>query len=60
MAEYGEKELGYKKSHITNFIKVSDEYPQNYQTIGNLGVGKLLALTKLDQEEREEFIHPQG
>lgn len=56
LAEYGEKELGYERTRISQFIKVAIEYKGNVDTYQHLGFSKLLALTKLEPEERENFI----
>lgn len=55
--EYVEKELNYSKRNAYNFITISDGYSvQTSAQIGHLGISKMLALSKLDETQREEFI----
>nr|DAW23792.1 MAG TPA: Protein of unknown function (DUF3102) [Caudoviricetes sp.] len=61
-----EQYTGYKQSMAENYIKVYKEYgAEQYslfgdlsksQSIGNLGVTKLLELTALPPDEREQFV----
>lgn len=64
--EYCEQYTGYSQSMAENYIKVYKEYgSEQYsifgdlsksQSIGNLGITKLIELTALPADEREEFV----
>ncbi len=64
--EYCEKYTGYSQSMAENYIKVYKEYGDKQmslwgdlsksQSIGNLGITKLIELTALPADEREEFV----
>lgn len=55
--EYTEKELNYSRRHAYNFISIAENYNvQSIAQIANLGMTKLLTLSKLEEEERETFI----
>jgi len=55
--EYVEKELDYSRSQTYNFISISENYSVHAGgQIGCLGIKKLLALTKIDEPQRAEFI----
>ena len=47
-------DINYSKSTAYNFMKVAKEF-QNFQSVGNLGMRKLLALTGLETEDREKI-----
>ncbi|MCC8160097.1 MAG: DUF3102 domain-containing protein [Oscillospiraceae bacterium] len=61
---------GYKRSMAENYIKVYKEYGgEQYsifgdlsksQSIGNLGITKLIELTALPPDEREKFVEDNG
>lgn len=50
-----ENEVNYSKSTAYNFMKVAKEFP-NFQSVGNLGMRKLLALTGIESDGREKII----
>lgn len=64
--EFCEELTGYSQSMAENYIKVYKEYGSeqynlfadfsNSESIANLGITKLLALTAIPAEEREEFV----
>lgn len=64
--EYCEQYTGYSQSMAENYIKVYKEYgSEQYsifgdlsksQSIGNLGITKLIELTAIPADEREEFV----
>ena len=64
--EYCEKYTGYSQSMAENYIKAYHEYgadQQNLfgdfaksQSIGNLGITKLIELTAIPADEREQFV----
>lgn len=64
--EYCEEYTGYSQSMAENYIKVYKEYGSeqqslfgdftNSQSIGNLGITKLIELTALPADEREKFV----
>lgn len=64
--EYCEQYTGYSQSMAENYIKVYKEYgSEQYsifgglsksQSIGNLGITKLIELTALPVDEREDFV----
>ena len=64
--EYCEKYTGYSQSMAENYIKAYHEYgadQQNLfgdfaksQSIGNLGITKLIELTAIPPDEREQFV----
>lgn len=64
--EYCERCTGYKQSMAENYIKVYKEYGSeqyslfgdlsNSQSIRNLGITKLIELTAIPADEREEFV----
>lgn len=64
--EYCEEYTGYSQSMAENYIKVYKEYGQEQQSlfgdftksqsIGNLGITKLIELTALPADEREKFV----
>lgn len=54
--EYCEKEIGFKRSNVYNYIAVVENLPREFvQTSGQIGASKLLLLTKLSDEERTEL-----
>lgn len=64
--EYCEEYTGYSQSMAENYIKVYKEYGSEQQSlfgdftksqsIGNLGITKLIELTALPADEREKFV----
>ena len=55
--EYVEKELDYSKRNAYRYIEISEGYNvTSMAQIGNLRMVKLLALSKLEEPQREEFI----
>jgi len=55
--EYVEKELDYSKRNAYRYIEISEGYNvTSMAQIGHLGMVKLLALSKLDEVNRKEFI----
>lgn len=53
--EYCEKELNYSRSMAYNFIVIAEKYPR-VQSIGHIGVTKLLEVAKLPEETRKAVI----
>lgn len=55
--EYYKNELNYAKTMVYNFIKVAENFPLTTKDeLINLGITKLIDLTQIDNEKREEFI----
>lgn len=64
--EYCEKYTGYRQSMAENYIKAYKEYGADQQNlfgdftksklIGNLGITKLIELTAIPADEREQFV----
>lgn len=55
--EYAKSELEYSRSHCYRFIEVVENYSvPSMGQISNLGITKLLSLSALPQEERDDFI----
>lgn len=64
--EYCEKYTGYKQAMAENYIKIYKEYGadqqslfgnfENFESIKNLGVTKLIELTAIPADEREHFV----
>lgn len=64
--EYCEKYTGYKQAMAENYIKIYKEYGadqqrlfgnfENSESIKNLGVTKLIELTAIPADEREQFV----
>ena len=55
--DYCEQKVGIKQRHAYNFIKVLDKYgEQQLAEISHLGIAKLVELTALDEEDRQELI----
>jgi chromosome segregation ATPase len=55
--DYVENELDYSKRNAYRYIEISEGYNvTSMAQIGHLGMVKLLALSKLDEAKREEFI----
>lgn len=53
--EYCEKETGFKRANVYNYITVVENLPKEFvQTSRQIGVSKLLLLTKLSEDERTE------
>lgn len=50
-----ENHVHYSTSTAYNFMKVAKEFP-DFQSVGNLGMRKLLALTGIESEDREKII----
>ena len=68
--EYCEQCTGYKQRMAENYIKIYHEYGSeqfslfddfsNSQSIANLGATKLLELTAIPADEREQFVEDNG
>jgi hypothetical protein len=55
--EYVEKELDYSKRNAYRYIEISEGYNvTSMAQIGHLGMVKLLALSKIEEPQREEFL----
>lgn len=53
--DYCEKETGFKRANVYNYITVVENLPKEFvQTSRQIGVSKLLLLTKLSEDERTE------
>lgn len=53
--DYCEKETGFKRANVYNYITVVENLPKEFvQTSRQIGVSKLLLLTKLSEEERTQ------
>lgn len=50
-----EEKVAFSQRTANNFMKIAKEFP-NSQQIANLGTKKLLLLSDIDSEEREEFM----
>lgn len=50
-----ENDVNYSKSTAYNFMKISKAFP-DFQSVGNLGMRKLLALTGLEMDNREKVV----
>lgn len=58
--EYTEKELRYSRRHAYRFIEIAENYSvTSMSQIANIGMTKLLALTQIPDQERENFIETQ-
>ena len=54
--DYCEQETGFKRANVYNYITVVENLPKEFvQTSRQIGVSKLLLLTKLSEEERTEI-----
>lgn len=53
--EYCEKGLNYSRSMAYNFIEIAEKYPR-VQSIGHIGVAKLLEVAKLPEETRTAVL----
>ncbi|MDE7193243.1 MAG: DUF3102 domain-containing protein, partial [Oscillospiraceae bacterium] len=54
--EYCENETGFKRSQVYNYISIAEKLPQDFvQSIGQIGMTKMLLLSNLDEEERAEI-----
>lgn len=54
--DYCERETGFKRANVYNYITVVESLPKEFvQTSRQIGVSKLLLLTKLSEEERTEI-----
>lgn len=54
--EYCEQETGFKRANVYNYITVVESLPKEFvQTSRQIGVSKLLLLTKLSEKERTEI-----
>ncbi len=59
--KYAETEIKYTRRHCYNFISIAENYNvKSISQIASLGMTKLLALSQVKEEERQEFIdnHP--
>lgn len=55
--DYCELETGFKRSQVYNYISIVEKLPQDFvQSIGQIGMTKMLLLTNLDEEERFEIV----
>lgn len=54
--DYCEQETGFKRSQAYNYISIVDKLPADFvQSIGQIGMTKVLLLTTLSEEEREQI-----
>lgn len=54
--DYCENETGFKRSQAYNYISIVDKLPADFvQSIGQIGMTKVLLLTTLSEEEREQI-----
>ena len=54
--DYCEKETGFKRSQAYNYIAIAEKLPEDFvQPVGQIGMRKLLLLTKISEEERAEI-----
>lgn len=54
--DYCEQETGFKRANVYNYITVVENLPKEFvQTSRQIGVSKLLLLTKLSEDERTEI-----
>lgn len=54
--DYCEKETGFKRANVYNYISVAENLPKEFvQTSRQIGVSKLLLLAKLSDEDRTEI-----
>lgn len=54
--EYCEQETGFKRSQVYNYISIVEKLPADFvQSIGQIGMTKVLLLTNLSEEEREQI-----
>lgn len=55
--DYTENEIGIKRRQASRFIKIAETFDsENVTPVSHFGSTKLYLLTKLDEEERTEFI----
>lgn len=55
-AQYCESKLKIGQRHAYNFIKCYETYGEQLSTVQYLGITKLIAMTVLDDKERDELI----
>ena len=54
--DYCEQETGFKRSQAYNYIAIAEKLPEDFvQPVGQIGMRKLLLLTKISEEERAEI-----
>lgn len=51
-----ETDINYSKRTAYNFMKVAQEFP-DVQSVANLGIRKLLALTNIEKDDRKKIIN---
>ena len=55
--DYCEKETGFKRSQAYNYIAIAEKLPEDFvQPVGQIGMRKLLLLTKISESDRNEII----
>lgn len=55
--DYCEKETGFKRRNVYNYISVVEKLPEDFvQTSARIGASKLILLSTLSNEQREEVI----
>lgn len=54
--EYCEQETGFRRSQVYNYISIVEKLPADFvQSIGQIGMTKVLLLANLSDEEREQI-----
>lgn len=54
--DYCEQETGFKRSQAYNYIAIAEKLPEDFvQSIGQIGMTKVLLLTNLSDDERSEI-----
>lgn len=57
LGEYAQKSVGFSERQAYNFIKIYETYGENgLSKFGSLGMSKLVALTQLNEEDRQEML----
>lgn len=57
MADYSESEIGIGRKQSERYIKIAESFSEeNATSMSHLGTTKMFLLTKLDEQERDEFI----
>lgn len=55
--EYCEQETGFKRSQVYNYIAIAEKLPAEFvQSIGQIGMTKILLLASLSEEVRTEIV----
>lgn len=55
--DYCEKETGFKRRNVYNYISVVEKLPEDFvQTSARIGASKLILLSTLSNEQREEVV----